>query len=412
MTASVVKWNFQQDIDNGWLQEADKITSIDTPDNYTVVIHFTVYSNQYEFNWGWTTIFSQAAWEANAGNDKSTTSEQGIAWAVDHCVGTGPFILKEYKRDVSMTFEKNPNYWQKGKPFLDGIQFLIIPEATTASALLQAGEADMWYQGSAAQDWAELAKMGFVVKNYWPGLPMAIFPNTVDPNSKWQDIRLRQALEYALDKNAIAKALGLGYYRPLAQLAPETEWGYIPDLPVRGYDPVKAKQLVTDAGYPNGCPVTLLVVNNPANVDGGEAIKQYLDAAGFKVTLDLADPGRYYGSVFGTGWADCVYMFYGMNNTNLEMYYSWLSVDPKSYLQSMMRTDYQKQEDALASLIFDKADQAKATADLLRNVYEAATVIPCWLPPATVVAPAYVHHETYRHGFIRQDWENVWMGKH
>ena len=58
MTAAVVKWNFQQDIDNGWLQDADKITSIDTPDNYTVVINFTVYSNQYEFNWGWTTIFS------------------------------------------------------------------------------------------------------------------------------------------------------------------------------------------------------------------------------------------------------------------------------------------------------------------------------------------------------------------
>jgi len=410
MTAEVVKWNFQQDIDNGWLQEADKITSIDTPDNYTVVIHFTEYSNQYEFNWGWTTIFSKAAWEANAGADKSTTSEGGIAWAVDHCIGTGPFILKEYKRDVSMTFERNPNYWQAGKPLLDGIEFRIIPEATTASALLQNGDVDMWYQGSSAQDWEELSKKGFVVQNFWPGLPMAIYPNTVDPASKWQDIRLREALEYALDKDAIAKTLGRGYYRPLPQLAPETEWGFIPDLDIREYNPDKARQLIAATGLATPIPVTLLVVNNPANVDGGEAIKQYLDAVGFNVTLDLADPGRYYGSVFGTGWADLAYMFYGMNNTNLEMYYSWLSIDPKSYLRSMMRTDFQKEKDKEGSLIFDKAAQAAITADLLKNVYEAATVIPCWLPPATVVAPSYVHHDTYKHGFIRQDWENVWMG--
>jgi ABC-type transport system substrate-binding protein len=412
MTAEVVKWNFQQDIDNGWLQEADKITSIETPDNYTVVIHFTVYSNQYEFNWGWTTIFSKSAWEANAGDDKSTISEGGISWAVDHVVGTGPFILQEYKRDVSMTFVKNPNYWQAGKPYLDAIEFMIIPEATTASALLQAGDVDMWYQGSAAQDWDELSNLGFNVQNFWPGLPMAIYPNTVATDSKWQDKRLREALEYALDKATIAAALGRGFYRPLSQLAPETEWGYIPDLDVREYNMEKAKQLIAETGLPTPVPVTLLVMNNPANVDGGEAIKQYLDAAGFDVTLDLADPGRYYGSVFGTGWADLAFMFYGMNNTNLEMYYSWLSVDPKSYLRSMMRTDYQVQQDAVASLIFDKAEQAAATAALLRNVYEAATVIPCYLPPATVVGAPYLHHDTYKHGFIRQDWENVWMEKH
>ena len=99
------------------------------------------------------------------------TSKQGITWAAGHIVGTGPFILQEYKRDVSMTFVKNPNYWQAGKPYLDGIEFDIIPDATTASALFQAGDVDLWYQGNAAQDWQEMAKKGFHVQNYWPGLP-------------------------------------------------------------------------------------------------------------------------------------------------------------------------------------------------------------------------------------------------
>ena len=411
MTADVVKWNFEQDIANGWLQGADAITSIDTPDNYTVVIHFSKYSNQYVFNWGWTTIFSNAAWVAAAGTD-DPTAQAGIDWAVNHCVGTGPFILDDYQTDVSMTFSKNPNYWQEGKPYLDKIIFRIIPDATTAAAALQSGEVDFWYQGSSALDWKNFKERGYDVVSYDAGLPQALIPNSVTPESKFQDVRLRQALEYAVDKPAIAQALGLGFYKPLPQLAPESEWGYDPNLQVRGYDPAKAKQLVTDAGYPNGCPISLLVQNVPASVDAGEALKGYLDAGGFITTLDLADPGRFFASVFGTGWDDVVQMFYGWNNTNLEMYFSWFSTDPKSNLVDMMRTDFQKQQDPIASALVTDAEQEAEMVKLLDNMYEAATVIPLWMPPATTISPKYVHHTTYHDGFIRQDWENVWMDKH
>jgi len=412
MTASVVKWNFQQDIDNGWLQDADKIVSIDTPNDSTVVIHFTEYSNQYEFNWGWTTIFSQAAWEANAGTDKSTTSQGGIDWAVNHIVGTGPFILQEYKRDVSMTWVKNPNYWQEGKPYLDGMEWQIITESTTASSLLQAGQIDLWYQGNSAQDWKDLAAKGFYVQNYWPGLPQMLLGNTVDPNSKWNDIRVREAMEYALDRPTITDALGLGFYKASSQIAPSTEWGYIPDLTTRGYDPEKAKQLLALAGYTDGCPVTLLIQNVPASVDAGEAIKQYMDAAGFVVTLDLADPGRFFGSVFGTGWEDLVQMFYGMDVNYLATYMSWFSTDPKSNLASYKRDDFQAAFDKKVVLIADTPGQKSAQDEVMRHMYEQATICPLWWFPATTVCAKYVHDEIYRHGFIRVDWENVWMDAH
>jgi peptide/nickel transport system substrate-binding protein len=412
MTASVVKWNFQQDIDNGWLQDADKITSIDTPDNYTVVIRFTQYSNQYEFNWGWTTIFSEAAWEANAGADKSTTSEQGIAWAVSHIVGTGPFILQDYKTDVGMTWVKNPNYWQPGKPYLDELDFQIIPDATTASALLQAGQVDLWYQGNSAQDWVTLAQKGYEIKRYWPGLPQMLLGNTVDPKSKWNDIRVREAMEYALDRDTMAQALGLGYYVPLHQIAPSTEWGYIPGLSTREYDPAKAKSLLALAGFPNGCPVTLLIQNVPASVDAGEAIKGYMDQAGFDVTLDIADPGRFFGSVFGTGWDDLVQMFYGMDVNYLATYVSWFSSDPKSNLASFKRPDAQIAMDKEAVLIPDTAGQKAETEKLCQYLYENALICPLWWVPATTVNPSYVHDEIYRHGFIRVDWENVYMDPH
>jgi peptide/nickel transport system substrate-binding protein len=409
MTASVVKWNLQQQIDSGWLQDADKITSIDTPDDKTVIINFTEYSNQYEFNWGWTAIYSQAAWEANAGTDKSTTSEEGIAWAVDHVVGTGPFILQEYVRDVSMTWVKNENYWQEGKPYLDGLEWQISTEATTSSSLLQAGDIDLWYQGHSASDWAELEPLGFQIHTYWPGLPQMLLGNTVNPDSKWNDKRVREALEYAIDKGPMTQALGRGFYTPSLQIAPETEWGYLPDLVVREYEPDTAKELLAQAGFTNGCPVTILIQSVPANIDAGEALKQSMDAAGFIVTLDIADPGRFFGSVFGTGWDDLVQMFYGMDVNYLGTYMSWFSTDPKSNLASYKRDQFQTDFDKEVVLIPDTPGQRTATEEVMRHMYDEATICPLWWVPAATIHPDYVHLEIYRHGFIRVDWENVWM---
>ncbi len=411
MDAEVVKWNFDQQIQSGWLQDADKIVSIETPDDSTVIINFTEYSNQYEFNWGWTAIYSMAAWTEAAGTS-DPTAEAGIEWAVSNVVGTGPFVLQNYTRDVSMTYEKFDNYWQEGKPYLDGIEFQIITESTTASALLQSGDIDLWYQGHSAQDWAELEPMGYNVQTFWPGLPQAIFPNTTDPNSKWQDKRLREALEYALDREAIAQALGQGFYKASSQIAPETEWGYIPDLEIREYDPEKAKELLAEAGYTDPVPVTLMVQSVPASIDAGESLKGYLDQAGFDVTLDIADPGRFFGSVFGNGWDDCVQMFYGMDVNYLATYMSWFSSDPKSNLASFQRTDKQLEFDKEVVLLESVDDQIAATEEIMRHLYEEARFTPLWWTPAATVFPDYVHNEIYRHGFIRVDWENVWMDEH
>ena len=219
-------------------------------------------------------------------------------------------------------------------------------------------------------------------------------------------------MEYAVDKTTITQALGRGYYKPSYQIAPITEWGYIPDLPVREYNPDKAKALLAEAGFADGCPVTMLVWNVPANVDAAEALKQSMDGAGFQVTLDLADPGRFFGSVFGTGWEDLVQMFYGMDVNYLATYMSWFSNDPKSNLASYKRTDKQVAFDKNVVLIADTAGQMAATEEIMRHLYEEAIICPLWWVPATTVSQDYVHYETYRHGFIRMDWENVWMDPH
>lgn len=410
MTAEVVKWNFDLQKEGGWMQDADKVVSIEAVGDYTVVIHFTEYSNQYEFNWGWTAIYSQAAWEAAAQGDL----QAGIDWAVDNVVGTGPFKLVSYQRDVVVKFEKFDDYWQEGKPYLDGVEFWIIPDAVTASTMLQTGEIDMWAQGSAARDWQELEEKGFVVQNFWPGLPQMLMGNTVDPESKWQDKNLREALEYAIDKAAIAGALGLGYYEPLLQISPPGEWGYDPDKEVREYDPAMAMQLLEASGYSaeEPCEVTLLVWNTPIYIDGAEAIKSYLDDAGFDVELDIADAGRFFASVWATGWDDLLMMFYGMDTNYLMTYMSWFSHDPKSNLSAFERTPEQIAMDEQAVLIVDVEEQEEMLGQLVDYLYEEARFCSLWWVPATYVMWDYVHTDYFQQGFIRWKMADIWMESH
>ena len=82
--------------------------------------------------------FSKEAFEANGGEEGG-----GIEWARANVVGTGPFVLKEFNRDNNLIFEKNEDYWGEG-PYLDGIEMIFVPEATTAMAMLEAGQAHMW----------------------------------------------------------------------------------------------------------------------------------------------------------------------------------------------------------------------------------------------------------------------------
>ena len=116
--------------------------------------------------------------------------------------------------------------------------------------MMQSKAADMWEAD--AKNQVDLMKKGFKRQASWPALGYSIYINTANPNSKWKDKRLREAVEYALDKEAIAKALGFGLYKPLKSLPPEGEWGYEPNYNPRPYNPAKAKELLAAAGYPTG----------------------------------------------------------------------------------------------------------------------------------------------------------------
>jgi len=411
MTADVVAWNFQLIIDAKALPHLDFLKDMQVIDKYTLLMHLNKWSNQLMPDWGyWPVITSKAAYDKASGGDP----KKGKEWQRVNIVGTGPFMLKEYKRDVHMIWVKNPNYWQPGRPYLDGITVRYIPDPVTARAAFQAGEGDMW--GAPASMVADLEKMGYYRQHSWPQLPFGIIPNTANPDSKMSDKRVREAVEYGIDKAAVSKAIGFGIYKPLNSLPMPGEWGYDPNYNPRPYNPAKSKELLAAAGYPNGLKLNLLILNDPVSQDIGTAVKRYLDDAGFQINLDIADPGRYYGTYFFAKlgpdqdmiWA----MAGGMDSNYLQTYMRWFSTTPFSDLSHLGHTPEQAAMDAEAQLIVDPKDQAVMTGKLMRYITDNALIIPVYGMPVYVMQQPYVHSTEYTQGFTRWDTYEIWMDKH
>jgi peptide/nickel transport system substrate-binding protein len=409
LNADVVLWTFQRWIDAGRLALFQYWDGIQKLDDMTVQIKYKEYHNSLIL--AWCTAFpitSKGAYEKASGGDP----EKGLEWERTHAVGTGPFMLKEYKRDAHLTWVKNPNYWRQGKPYLNAIEFRIIPDPMTCDLLLRAGGADYWAFIPGNPAFFESPRQGFTVASFSPGVITGIWPNTADPKSKWNDIRLRQALEYAINKKQMAKNWGADFFTPTDMLAPPGEWGYDPNYPTRNYDPQKARQLIKEAGYDPPLKAQYLVPNVQGDITYGTVIKQYLDAAGFQIDLDVADPGRYYGTIYGNNpGPDLAQMGVPSSDSNfLVTYMLWFSTNPIVEYSYLGHTPEQKALDEEANKIPDAAGQKAIAEKIIRYMTDQARVIPLlWFPISNIAAP-YVHPAPYLGA--RWQTEDIWMEKH
>jgi ABC-type transport system substrate-binding protein len=246
----------------------------------------------------------------------------------------------------------------------------------------------------------------------WLGLVVDIWPNTASPDSRWNDIRLRQAIEYAIDKPAIAKAYGSGLV-PVTMLAPPGEWGYDPNYPARTYNPEKARQLLADAGYPDGLDAEMLVLNDHQSVTFGTILKQYLDAVGIRVELDMAEPGRFYSTIYGANpGPDLSVTYSGMDTNFLVTYMRWFSTDPFTNLSYLGHADEQKALDEEAKSIPDAAGQKAMTERLVKYLTDVAMIIPILLVPLRSTIAPYVHTANYSKEGGYWHPEETWMEEH
>jgi ABC-type transport system substrate-binding protein len=280
--AKAVKWNFEKMMGKDSLQVADTVNwkSIDILDDYTIKLSVTTWQNTMLFNFTQPLGFmiSPTAFEKN-----------GLDNLKYNMVGTGPFMQKEYKKDASITVVKNPNYWDKGKPYVDQIQLIYYADEMTAQALFKTGQCELLVGGRSMKMAFDLAAEGYQTLVQPTGY-FAMWPDSINADSPWSNIKVRQAVEYAIDKKAMAKTFGYGYLNALYQFCPPGTLGYDASLPEKPFDVAKAKQLMAEAGFSGGFNTTLIMNPTVPDENMAVAIQSYLAAIGIKA--EIQKPSR------------------------------------------------------------------------------------------------------------------------
>jgi peptide/nickel transport system substrate-binding protein len=210
--------------------------------------------------------------------------------------GTGPYKLTEFVKGDRITLVANQEYWG-GAPKIGRVVFRAAPEASARVAMLQAEQADIIVNLQVEQ--AKLIESNDQLRvaavQGLRGIHNMIDQRTGPPLT---DVRVRQAMNYAIDKDAIIKNILGGYAtQQPATISPLLE-GHNPDVKPYPYDQNKAKQLLQEAGYPNGFEITFHHPTGRWMKDGevSQAIAQMLGRVGIKVNLETAE----YSTFFGT----------------------------------------------------------------------------------------------------------------
>ena len=217
-------------------------------------------------------------------------------------VGTGPFKFKSWDRNVNLVLEKFDGYWQKGKPYLDAIEYVFINTPMTRNAALKAGEVD----GVMIVEFQFLKELMDSGKYYplAPGLSdilICYVGDSANPKSPWSDIRVRRAFSYAINGPELIETINKGYGEAINQYATKGSWGFNPQVKGYPYNPEKAKQLLAEAGYANGLKITMTCPAWGSYRYAPPAIQEYLRKVGIEAEIVYNDPGKFDAILFG-GW--------------------------------------------------------------------------------------------------------------
>jgi peptide/nickel transport system substrate-binding protein len=341
---------------------------------------------------------------------------KSVEWARANAVGTGAFTVSEWVRDDHITFVKNPNYWQPGKPYLDKIIMTAIPDPMVASAKLQAGEADMWADTGSVNDVLQLKKMNFKFIQ-GPGYFNVILFSDVDLASPLHDIKVREAIEYAIDRPTIAQTLGQGLFEPFTQLASNTWPGYVKGYDPRPFNTEKAKQLLKDAGYPTGITLKILGASGGNTNDVMALFKYDLGLAGITIEPDIADLGRYFGAIFGRdkgGWDGLCFTASGINPDASDLFVHYgpnpMTFGTPNLYKSQAFIDLCNQ--AIDPKYSSAAEAMPKIQAAVKQAGEDCLFLPLWRSYEASVVWPYVHTEYPKiHGIIWHP-ENDWMDAH
>ena len=364
--AQAIKWNLEH-------YKAGKPTAVPNWQSVEIINDQTIRLNLSKIT---NEILSQFTGEIGAIISPSAFEKNGLEWAKYNAIGTGPFKFKSFVPLTSLEFERFDNYWGN-KAYLDGIKYSFIADPMTASMALQVGDGDVLILEALQVMGPDLEAKGFKIELAKVGI-FVLSPDSKSPSSPFADKRVREALEYAIDRESIAKTLGKGYLEAVYQASPPWTIGYIPDLKGRMYDQVKAKQLLTEAGYPNGFK-TFITLQETQDRNPLLSVQANLKSVGIDAELNIVTPAKY--NDFWQGKGGNVGLLYvnqgsptGNTSSFLNSYYGKTSARVPDLLRPAKLMEVASQ----GILALDFNSQKASAQEVTRLIFDDAVVIPCW----------------------------------
>ncbi|MFH0768790.1 MAG: ABC transporter substrate-binding protein [Chloroflexota bacterium] len=207
-------------------------------------------------------------------------------------MGLGSFKVIDFKQDQFLNVEAVVDHYRQ-TPYLEKLHIVFAPERTTQLAMIKTGEADIITPELALiPDVLADPKLRLSINRGTSGSALCLH-DMMKPNipTPFHDLRVRQAASLAIDRETMCEKVFYGLNEPASQIYQDYNFGYDPTLPVLPYDPVKAKQLLAEAGYPNGFDTTYTY--SMATKTESEATAAYLSAVGIRARQAPMEAGAY-----------------------------------------------------------------------------------------------------------------------
>ena len=286
LTTEDVKFSFDRYQGAGATVLKEKVAKVEIVD--PLVIRFHLKGAWPDFM----TFYGSTASAAGLVVPKNYLEKVGDHGFSQHPIGAGPYKYVSGKPGIEIVFEAFDQYWRH-PPHVKTITMRSVPDGDTRALMVKTGEADIAIalQSVAAQGLIDDPKARIVASKH-ASSQWIEFPDQYDPQSPWHDLRMRQAVAYAVDREGINKASCLGFCPPAGVIVPRV-MPFALQVPPIPYDPGKSKRLLAEAGYPNGIDAGLFRAI-PGFPTAAEAVVNDLNAVGIRVRFAPMERAAFY----------------------------------------------------------------------------------------------------------------------
>ena len=285
--AGVAKWNLERRLDEAVsspsrAQLEAAIASIDAPDDATLVLNLKTPSPS---------LLGMLA-QREGFMISPTAAEKFGADLGQNPVGTGPFVFRSWTQGQRIVLEKNLDYWEPGKPYLDAITFMLISNAAVSVPRLLTREVD-FVSGLSPLDIRPLEQAASVKLAPGPGSRWLALQMRVD-RPPFDNLKLRQAMAHAIDRQRMIDIIANGQATVAEGFTPPGLWWFDPELKSYEYDPDKARALIAELGSLAKTPLPLSVQPVPTYQQVAQLAQEQFAAVGLNVNIEPVSVSDWY----------------------------------------------------------------------------------------------------------------------